>query len=105
MGDYKNGKSTRNGDVSNINVSQNIDIEALAAAVAKAMGKIVIRGGTGDAYTDTFNNEKSMEELAKSMIVQRGKNESNFEDLGGIKKTKRDKKSVDKTIDLLKNLD
>jgi hypothetical protein len=106
MGDYKNGKSNQGaGDVKNINISQDINIEALAAAVAKAIGKMTIRGGTAESFTDTFDNGKSMEALAKAMVIQRSKNKSNFEDLGSVKETKKDKKSVDKTIDLLSNLD
>lgn len=109
MGDYKNGKSLKGGDVrtvNTVNVSQNVNIDDLASAVAKAIGKIVVKGGSsGGIEEDTFDNTRSLEELAKSMVIQRGKNESNFKDLGGIKETKKDKESTNKTIDLLKNLD
>ena len=107
MGDYVEGKTARGG-VSNVNVSQNVDVDAIAKAVAAALGKISIRGGgagTGDLLADGFSDEKSMEALAKAMVVQRGKNESNFENLGGVKETKKDQKAVDKTIALLSNLD
>jgi len=106
MGDYTDGKSAK-GHVQNVSVSQQkeIDIDALAKAVAKAIGRVTIRGGTGEEFSDTFDDKKSMEALADSMIVQRGKSESNFEELGGIKKTNKDQKEVDKTIDILSNLD
>jgi hypothetical protein len=106
MGDYTDGKSAK-GHVQNVNVSQQreMDIDALAQAVAKAIGKVTIRGGTVEEFADTFDDKKSMEALADSMVVQRGKRESNFEDLGGIKETKKNQKEVDKTIDILSNLD
>jgi len=103
MGDYIGGKSTK-GQVNNVNVSSNLDIDAIAKAVAQAIGRVTIRSGSGEAYKDTFSNERSMEELAKSMIVQRGKNESNFDNLGGVKETKKDKESTNKTIDLLRDI-
>ena len=42
---------------------------------------------------------------AKSMTVQRGNSSSNFDDLGSVEETKKDKEEVDQTIDLLKGLD
>ena len=94
----------------NINVNAQIDIAAIANAVANAIGpiqtKVVnVRGNSGAEMDDDFDNSKSLEALADSMLVQRGKNESNFDNLGGIKETKRDKDETDKTIDLLKGLD
>jgi len=105
MGDYRDGKQKKSdGSVSQVSVSQNIDIEALAAALAKKMPKLG-RSGSGDEFADDFDSVESLERLADAMITQRGGNESNFEDLGNIKETKKDKKDTDRTIDILKNLD
>jgi len=109
MGDYVDGVSRSGGSVHNVhsvNVSKDVDIDAIAAAVAKAIGGMPSfrRGHSGEELEDGFDNTKSLENIAEAMIVQRGKNESNFEDLGSVKKTKKDKKDVDKTIDLLSKL-
>jgi hypothetical protein len=88
---------------------QEVDVGAIAKAVAEALGKMPGRGyaqsNDGSEYEDDFSNSGSMEKLADSMTVQRGDSEANFEDLGGVKETKKDVKEVDKTIDLLKGLD
>ena len=89
---------------------QIINLEDLANAVAKAIGsqiQINVKEsyGANNRGGDSFDNSKTMEQLAASMVVQRGKNESNFNDLGDVKKTERDKTETDKTIDLLSNLD
>lgn len=104
---YRDGQRQSEVSSSQINVSQNIDVDAIAQAVAKAIGKMsnINRAGTGEEFADTFNYENSMTQLADAMIVQRGSKESNFEDLGNTKETKKDKADVDKTIDLLKGLD
>ena len=65
--------------------------------------KAVFYGKDGDI--DDFDDAQSLDKLAESMLVERGEKESNFEDLGHVKKTQKDKKDVDKTIDILKNLD
>ena len=106
MGDYRDGKHkvSGNNSVSQVNVSQNIDIDALATALAQKMPRMS-RGIIGEEFIDDFNHDASLERLADAMIVQRGDNKSNFEDLGNIQETKRDKKDIDKTIDILKNLD
>jgi len=108
MGRYVNGKKV-NDAASVTNVSQDVDVNAIAAAVAKALGNMGVSGtrriNTGEELQDTFTNSAAMEKIADAMIVQRGEKESNFKDLGGVKETKKDKKEVDKTIDLLKGLD
>ena len=93
-----------------INVNAQVDIEAIAAAVAQAIGPlqtkvVTVRGNSGQELSDDFDSTKSLEALAESMTVQRGNSESNFENLGGTKETKKDKEEVDRTIDLLTNLD
>ena len=106
MGDYVDGVRSQGGSVHNINVSKEVDVDAIAAAVVKAMGGMPSfrRGHSGEELEDGFDNTKSLENIAEAMIIQRGKNESNFEDLGRVNKTKKDKKDVDKTIDLLSKL-
>ena len=94
--------------ITNITQKQDIDeetINALAEAIAKRIPSI--RGGNSE-ITDDFDNKKSLEKLAEAMVIQREENESNFEDLGKIKETKKDKgqiERIDKTIDLLKDID
>ena len=89
----------------------NINLEDLANAVAKAIGSQIQIRAIGDPSLgqnrggDKFDDSKTMEKLAESMIIQRGKNESNFDDLGDVKKTERSKEETDKTIDLLSNLE
>lgn len=88
----------------------NINLEDLANAVAKAIGSQIQIRAIGDPSLgqnrggDRFDDSKTMEQLAACMIVQRGKNESNFDDLGDVKKTKREVADIDKTIDLLSDL-
>ena len=96
-----------------IDINQTFDIGALANAVAAAISLKIPTDSSkkenltieGNKYIDTFDTSKTMNRLADQMLVERGKGKSNFEDLGSIKKTKKDQKDVDDTIDLLKNLD
>jgi len=87
-----------------------LDINALANAIAKVIN-VSIPQGTGNAgqtvtkEIDSFDNSKTMERLATQMLVERGENSTNFEELGNVKETKRDQKDVDDTIDLLSKLD
>jgi len=104
---YRDGKrQTENGTTQQVNVSQNVNVDAIAEAVVKAMENMpnMARANTGDELVDNFNNENSMSKLADAMVIQRGEKASNFDDLGGTKETKKDQKDVDKTIDLLKGL-
>ena len=86
-----------------------VDIDAIAKAVAEAIGKMpgrtVIKTDSGEDIEDDFSDEASLDKLADSMTVQRGKSDANFEDLGGVQENKKDSKDVDKAIDLLKGLD
>ena len=86
---------------------QELDVNAVAEAVISAINKKI---STSPAQVnipvaDGFDSTKSLEKLADAMTVQRGNNESNFNDLGKVKETKKDKDDTDKTIDLLSNLD
>lgn len=97
----------------NVTIQPTFDISALANAVAAAISlKIPADSSKNDNFNieekrtvDTFDASKTMNRLANQMLVERGKSKANFEDLGSIRKTKKDQKDVDDTIDLLKNLD
>ena len=87
-----------------------VDVNEIAAAVVKAIGKIspiTVHQGQGSAEkkNDGFDDSKTLERLADTMAVQKGNSESNFENLGRVKTTKKDKKDVQNTIDLLKDID
>ena len=118
MGVHLDGKSAGGGRQKVIKqvvkqvVTPKIDVGEIAAAVAQALkGQLNVnvnqRGviGSGKEFVDNFDNKETLEQLANAMIVQRGNNEANFENLGGVKETKKDKQETDSTIDLLKNLD
>lgn len=92
-----------------------INMDDLANAVANAImhqlpsPQIVVQGVNGEnvkrIFEDSFDDKGTMEQLASSMIVQRGKKESNFKDLGNVSTTQKDLIDVNKTIDLLSGLD
>ena len=89
-----------------------IDLAALANAVAIAISGMLPSNAERIYSTnntmlpiDEFDNSKTLEKLAKSMIVQRGGNISNFENLGNENQTKTNNEDNAKTIDLLSNLD
>jgi len=100
MGDYNQNKNISNTTIvknitnNNSNSSQNIDTEKLIKSIVNAI-KLKINN------EDDFDNTKTLEKMAESMVVNRNKTESNFENLGGIEKNKKD---VSATVDLLKNL-
>ena len=85
-----------------------VDVNAIANAVIDAINRklpnIVVRDSKEVKPVEVFDESSSMQKLAEAMTVQRGSSESNFEDLGNEKKTVKDKKEVDKTIDLLSNM-
>jgi len=116
MGDYIAGKSDRSGNsVTTIEAIASVDVNAIADAVAKALflkSKAIgdpNRNSSGD-YFDApekkkeFDDSSTMKRMADAMIVESGKNESNFKDLGNVKENKAEP-DVDKTVDLLKDLD
>jgi len=87
---------------------QEMDVDKLAKAVADAlagqMPKVHVTS-SGSVEADSFNSSRSLEEIAKSMLVQRGNKNSNFEDLGRVEETQKDQEEVNRTIDLLSGLD
>jgi len=121
MSDYQDGKNVlRSRPEPGRGTSQSVekviekqasplDVDAIAAAVVKAMGNkmpVVMHGGgvggVGAKIEDNFDTSKTLERLADSMVTQGGNNESNFGDLGKIQTTKKD---VQSTIDLLTDID
>ena len=84
-----------------------IDVNAIASAVVKAIGNKLpsVAQGSGQQAKDDFDDSRTLERLADSMSTQQGQNESNFEGLGKVKKTKKDQKDVQKTIDILSDID
>jgi hypothetical protein len=113
MGRYNDGQE-EGGDAPKETkiIKETLDADSIADAVAKALegklGRNVSFGGgseSGGSATDTFDSKSTMKALADSMTVQRGDSESNFEDLGNVKETKKDKKAIDDAIDFLKDVD
>ena len=88
-----------------------VDVDAIANAVVKALGgKMQLGVSHEDGRKDTgdfdgFNDSRTLERLADTMVIQKGDGESNFEGLGKVQETKKDNKDVQKTIDMLKDLD
>ena len=87
-------------------------VAAIAKAVASAIGdkptNVIYTSGPGDVgntQADIESSQKSLAQIADSMTVQRGEKDSNFEDLGNIKTTKKNAKDLKNTIDLLSNMD
>ena len=110
MGDYR--KSSKKPT---LQVEGGLDVDTLAKLVADAVSKnIKIPEGHAPrsfnyapdgTVEDSFDSSSSMSKLADSMLVQRGDKSSNFEDLGGVKETKKDERETNNTIDLLSDLE
>jgi hypothetical protein len=81
---------------------QEVDVNAIAAAVVKAMGRINV-GSIDKVAIDDFDNSASLERLAKAMIGQTG-SKGNLDGIGVIKETKKDNKETSDTIDLLSKM-
>jgi len=82
-------------------------INAIASAVILAIGdkRDMVVHTPSSISSDTFDSSESLSRLADAMVVQRGNNQSNFEDLGIVKTTMKDGKDVSRTIDILAGLD
>ena len=109
MGDYR-----KSSNKPKIPTEEGVDINALAQLVADAVSKNIkipegqVRNVTyapDGTVDDSFDASSSLSQLANSMLVQRGTKDSNFEDLGGVKETKKDEQETNKTIDLLSDLE
>jgi hypothetical protein len=109
VGDYR--KSSKKPK---LQVDDGVDLGALAQMIADSVSKNIkipegqvrnITYAPDGSIDDSFDATSSLSQLADSMLVQRGDKSSNFEDLGGVKKTKKDEKATNKTIDLLSDLE
>jgi hypothetical protein len=114
MGRYSGGKKIDGKAPKEVRIvekeTEEVDTDAIANKVVDALagklGKFNIGSGSGaSTYNDSFDSKDTMKALAESMTVQRGDSESNFEDLGNVKETKKDKKEIDAAIDFLKDVD
>ena len=101
-------------------VEKDVDISELAQAMAKALLGHLPQGVQGQQpigqtlnnspqrglIEDTFDSTKTLENLAKSMLVNRNETESNMGDMTkNTVVTKNDNKDTNNTIDLLSDLD
>jgi hypothetical protein len=101
-------------------VEKDVDISELAQAMAKAllghlpqgvqgqqpMGQTLNNNLQRGLIEDTFDSTKTLENLAKSMLVNRNETESNMGDMSkNTVVTKNDNKDTNNTIDLLSGLD
>jgi hypothetical protein len=94
---------------------KSIDMTELANAVANAIinklpsQKYVQINGQNiiEDYNDGEKEltQKTLEKLAKSMIIKRENNESNFKDLGNTSVTQKNISEINNSIDLLSNLE
>ena len=116
MGVFRDGNDSR---CESKNISEDAIRRAIAQSgsdltdkLAKLIGAIpggqiitkIINGNVSED-TDAFDSSATMEKLAESMLVQRNENQSNFKDLGDIKETSKNIEDVNKTIDLLANVE
>lgn len=101
-------------------VEKDVDISELAQAMAKALlghlpqgiqgqqpiGQTLNNNPQRGITEDTFDSTKTLENLAKSMLVNRNETESNMGDMTkNTVVTKNDNKDTNNTIDLLSDLD
>jgi len=121
MGNYikkeYSGQVNKTNDVRIVEkvVEKDVDIATLAEAMAKALLNHFPQGVQGQQVqyqsfknkpSDDFDDSKTLEGLAKSMLVSRNETESNMGDMSKhTVETKRDDKETNGTIDLLSNLD
>lgn len=94
-----------------------VDINALADLISKKVldnlqdnlqvnyTQPTVRSGSFQVEKEEFDISSSMNDLAKNMVVQRGNSSSNFNDLGGVKETKKENDQTNNTIDFLSDLE
>ena len=85
-------------------IDTNAIIEAVIKGLADKMPKFVVGHNTNTVIADDFDNSASLDRLADAMSNSKNM-ESNVENLGKIKETKKDEKETKSTIDLLSNLE
>jgi hypothetical protein len=85
----------------------NVDTNAIADAVIKAITGKISLGNLVAERVDNFDDSESLKRLADAMSNQDGSSKSsgsNLEGLGKTKEVKKDQKEVDKAIDMLSKL-
>lgn len=114
MGDYIKTEKPHREPTRSVQHSEAVDYEKIAQAVADKLSNVINsnmgsgltnQGTSNHGIVDNFDDSNSMDQLADSMVIERGSKESNFDDLGNVKETKKDQTKTDKTIDILSNLD
>jgi len=122
MGDYEDGKNIllrrpepgrhygqaripKENPKANANI--NIDTNAIADAIIKAVGNRIPKS-TGQITQigqdiDQFDTSESLDKLADAMTIPK-ENEGKVEGIGIIKETTKDEKETKNTIDLLSKL-
>ncbi len=85
----------------------NIDTNAIADAIIKAVGNrlpiTTEQASQIKQNNDQFDSSASLDKLADAMTIPK-ENEGKVDGIGIIKRTKKDEKETNKTIDLLSNL-
>ena len=120
MGDYSSSNSSEKTviverhitkEISEENIKLDQLIEAVSSLIDKKLTSInlgqinEINSGGNNLSKDDFDMSSTFSKMADSMLVSRGKKESNFENLGGVSEVKKKKDNSSSTIDLLKDLD
>ncbi len=123
MGNYI--KKEYSGDIQKSNdirivekiVEKDVDISELAQAMAKALvnhlpqinqpqPQLQVQIDQNKYTRSTFDESKTLEKIANSMLVDREKKESNIENVNkNTIEIKKDNRETSSTIDLLSNLD
>jgi hypothetical protein len=96
-------------------VEKDVDISELAQAMAKALvnhlpqinqSPLQVQSDQNKYTKSTFDESKTLEKIANSMLVDREEKESNIENVNkNTIEIKKDNKETSSTIDLLSNLD
>jgi len=126
MGNYIKRQYSQSGEVQKSQevrvvekvVEKEVDIDILAQAVAKALVNYLpnvnnipnvnnVQNNQNDQNKkDTFDESKTLENIAKSMLINRNEKESNINDISkNIVEIKKDNKETNNTINLLSDLD
>lgn len=119
MGDYEDGKNillrrpepgrplTKPSSKEEPKVNLNIDTNAIADAIIKAVGNklpsVVVPVSQTGKDIDDFDNSASLDKLADAMTIPK-ENSGKVDGIGIIKETKKDEKEIKDTIDILSNL-
>ena len=106
MADYRKKSNEPELPKDGVDLNQLAELIASKVKIPESSGIIhKVYSPDGRGAIDEFDNTDSLSKLAEGMVVQRGDQSSNFDDLGGVKETKKDAKSTNNTIDLLSDLE